>query len=129
MSMLLTVIETEAHKVFITFQLIEEEKKSLKAVLNAFGKYCQPYVNTAFERYHFNLRGQGPGESFEQYVAALRQIALRCDFENITPDQILRDRIMFGITDNRVCDRLLREKSLTLECTLEIFHANEVSSA
>ena len=128
-SVLLTVIGTEAHKVFNTFQLTEEEKKSLRAVLDAFGKYCQPYVNTAFERYRFNLRGQGPGESFEQYVTALRQIALRCDFENITPDQILRDRIMFGITDNKVRDRLLREKSLTLDRTLEICRANEVSSA
>ena len=36
---------------------------------------------------------------------------------------------MFGITNNKVRDHLLREKSLTLECTLEICHANEVYSA
>ena len=128
-AILLTVIGAEAHKVYNTFELTDEEKKSLKAVLDAFGNYCQPFVNTAFERYRFNLRGQRSGESFEQYVTALRQLALRCDFENITPDQILRDRIMFGITDNKVRDRLLREKNLTLERTLDLCRANEVSTA
>ena len=128
-SVLLTVIGPEAHKVFHTFQLTAEERKDVKKVLEAFQNYCQPFQNTAFERYRFNLRGQRPGESFEQYVTSLRQIALRCNFETITPDEILRDRIMFGITDNKVRDRLLREKNLTLERTLEICRANEVSSA
>ena len=126
-AVLLTVIGPEAHKVYNTFQFSGE--RNLKAVLDAFEHYCQPLRNTAFERYRFNLRGQKPGEQFEQYVTALRQLALRCDFENITPDQILRDRIMFGITDNKVRDRLLREKSLTLERTLEICRAHEISSA
>lgn len=128
-SVLLTVIGPEAHKVFHTFQLTEEERKDVTKVLEAFQNYCQPLQNTAFERYRFNLRGQRSGESFEQYVTCLRQIALRCNFETITPEEILRDRIMFGITDNKVRDRLLREKNLTLERTLEICRANEVSSA
>ena len=105
---MLTVIGADAHKVYSTFELTEELKTNLEAVLDAFGD-CQPFVNTAFERYRFNLRGQRSEESFEQYVAALRQLAVRCDFGNITPDQILRDRIMFGITDHKVRDRLLRD--------------------
>ena len=36
---------------------------------------------------------------------------------------------MPGITDNKVCDHLLREKNLTLECTLDICCADEVSTA
>ena len=128
-SVLLTVIGPEAHKAFHKFQLTEEERKNLSKVLEAFQNYCQPFENTAFERYRFNLRGQRSGESFEQYVTSLRQIALRCNFEAITPDEILRDRIMFGITDNKVRDRLLREKKLMIERTLEICRANEVSSA
>ncbi|KAG0717678.1 hypothetical protein GWK47_053916 [Chionoecetes opilio] len=112
-SILLTVIGAETHKLFQTFQLTEDKKKDVKDVLDAFEEYSRPLKNTTFERYRFNLRGQRPGESFEQYVTALRQIALRCDYENITPDQILRDRIMFGITDDTVRDRLLREKDIT----------------
>ena len=127
-AILLTVIGPEAHKVYNTFKFNDVER-NLTTVLDAFEHYCQPLMNTAFERYRFNLRGQRADEQFEQYVTALRQLALRCDFENITPDQILRDRIMFGITDNKVRDRLLREKGLTLERTLEICRAHEISTA
>ena len=70
-SVLLTVIEPAAHKVFNTFQLTAEDKKNPMSVLDAFEKYCQPIKNTAFERYRFNLRGQRSGESFDQYVTAL----------------------------------------------------------
>lgn len=128
-SVLLTVIGAEAHKVFNTFQLTEVQKKDPDAVLEAFGKYCEPISNTAFERYRFNLRGQRTGEPFDQYVTALRQLAQKCDFDNITPDQILRDRIMFGILDDKVRDRLLREKDLTLGRAMEICRASEVSAA
>ncbi|KAK4296250.1 hypothetical protein Pmani_031249 [Petrolisthes manimaculis] len=128
-SVLLTVIGVESHKVFPTLQLTEDEKKNVKSVLDSFEQYCMPFKNTAFERYRFNLRGQEPGESFEHYVTALRQLSLKCDFDSITPDQILRDRIMFGIADNTVRDRLLREKDITLARTLEICRASEVSSA
>lgn len=126
-SVLLTVIGPEAHKVFETFKLTAEQEKDIKSVLQAFERYCQPLRNTAFERYKFNLRGQLPSESFEQYVTELRQLALKCDFENISPDQMLRDRIIFGINDNKVRDRLFREKNITLERTLEICRASEVS--
>ena len=127
-AILLTVIGPEAHKVYNTFHFGEAEK-TLKDVLDAFENYCQPLRNTAFERYQFNLHGQRPGEQLEQYATALRQLAQRCDFESITPDQILRDRIMFGITDDKVRDRLLREKNPTLERTLEICRAHEISTA
>ncbi|XP_068224306.1 uncharacterized protein [Palaemon carinicauda] len=69
------------------------------------------------------------GESFDQYVTALRHIALDCDFANITQEEILRDRIMFGISDDKVRDRLLRERNLTLERTLKICQVSEVSIA
>lgn len=126
-SVLLTVIGAEAHKVFRTFQLTADQQRNVKVVLDTFERHCQPLKNTAFERYKFNMRGQQPGETFEQYLTCLRQLALRCDYENITPEQIIRDRIMFGITDNKVSDRLLREKDLTLERILVICRASEVS--
>ena len=49
----------------------------------------------------------------------------RCKFELITPNQILRDRLVFGIHDSKVHERLLREKNLSLEETDEICHSHE----
>ena len=51
-----------------------------------------------FERYRFNQRVQEPGESYDQYPTALRMVADGCDFHTITPDEILRDRLVFGMT-------------------------------
>ena len=79
------------------------------------------------ERYRFNLRQQETNESFEKYVTALRQLASKCDFGAITPDELLRDRILFGIHDSNVRERLLRVQSLTLKKTLDICRAAEIS--
>ena len=50
----------------------------------------------------FYRRPQQAGESLDQYVTALRQLADRCDFTSETPDEVLRDRILFGISDGHV---------------------------
>ena len=48
-----------------------------------------------------------------------------CDFHAITPEEILRDRLVFGIQDGKVRERLLREADLTLKKTDEICRAAE----
>ena len=53
-------------------------------------------------------------------MTALRQIADKCAFDVITPDDLLRDRVIFGIVDNKVRKRLLREPELNLAKTLDI---------
>ena len=49
----------------------------------------------------------------------------RCKFESITPNQILRDKLVFGIHDLKVRERLLCEKNLSLEKTDEICCSHE----
>ena len=123
---LLTVIGEEARDVFSTFQFDgEEDKAKIKPVLTKFGEYCEPRRNIPFERYLFNKRVQEPGETYEQYRTELRKIAEGCEFDKITPDEILRDRLVFGIRDSKVRERLLRETKLTLQRTDEICRASE----
>ena len=52
-------------------------------------------------------------------------LAEGCDFETITPQEILQDRLIFGIKDDKVRERLLQENSLTLLKTDEICRAAE----
>ena len=124
---LLTAIGTEARKVFKTWNLTATQKKDIKGVLERCN--CNPRKNIPFERYRFNSRQQESGESFDRYVTALRQIADNCAFDVITPDDILRDRIIFGITDTKVRERLLREPELSLAKTLDFCRASEISQA
>ena len=125
----LTAIGPEARKVFKTWNLSATERKDIKGVIERFDNYCNPRKNIPFERYLFNSRQQEPGESFDRYVTALRQIADKCAFDAITPDDLLRDRIIFGIADNKVRERLLREPELSLSKTLDICRASEMSQA
>ena len=78
-------------------------------VLEKFERYCQPHRHVPFERYRFNRCAQEAGESYDQYRTALRKLAEGCDFERITPDEILRDRLVFGIRDAKTRERLLHE--------------------
>ena len=55
----------------------------------------------------------------------MRKLADGCEFETITPEEILRDRLVFGIRDAKVRERLLRKTTLTLAKTDEICHAAE----
>ena len=127
---LLTVIGEEAREVFATFAWESEgDEKKIATVLDKFGAYCQPRRNIPFERYRFNRRAQEPGESYEQYRTSLRILSETCDFHAITPEEILRDRLVFGIQDDKVRERLLREADLTLKKTDEICRAAESMAA
>ena len=65
-------------------------------------EYCRPRKNIPFERYCFNRRQQEAGETYEQYRTALRKLSQTCEFQSITPDELLRDRLVFGIRDDKL---------------------------
>ena len=70
----LTVIGEEAHEVFSTFTdwAAEGDDAKIEPVLGQakFAQYCQPRRSIPFKRYHFNLRTQEPGKTYDQYCTA-----------------------------------------------------------
>ena len=60
-------------------------------------------------------------------MTALWQLADHCGFANITTDEILRDRVLFGISDSRVCKSLLRKEVLAK--VYDTCQASELSHA
>ena len=55
----------------------------------------------------------------------LHQISANCDFESISPDQLLQDRRVTGTKTAKVRENLLKEKKLTLEKAIDIARAAE----
>ena len=107
-STLLSVIGEDATKEFDAFELAETEDNSkTEDVLAKFDEYCEPRTQVIYKRYRFNNRNQEPGESIASYLTELRTIAKNCQHESITPDEILRDRTVLGIRDDKMRDRLL----------------------
>ena len=96
------------------------EKANVSKVVEYLEEYFVGKRNEIFERYVFNSRQQQDGESVQQYIAALRKQAAFCRFESITPDKILRDRIVSGVQDEKLRRSLLSRSKLDLkECITE----------
>ena len=111
---LLTVIGEDAREIYSTFTgwAADGDDSKIEPVLNKFAEYCRPRKNIPFERYCFNRRQQESRESYEQYRTTLRKLSQTCKFHTITPEEILRDRLVFGIRDDKVRERLLRESNM-----------------
>ena len=63
-------------------------------------------------------------KSFDDYLCPLRELAKTCEFGDIM-DEMIRDRIVLGTTDQSVRGRLLRESKLTLNGAVEMCRTSE----
>ena len=121
------MVGEDAREVYSTFSNWDAEgvQAKLDPVLAKFEQYCRPRRNVHFQHYCFNCRQQEARERYEQYRTALRKMAQECEFGTITPDEILRDRLVFGVRDDKVQERLLQEPNLMLAKTDELCHTAE----
>lgn len=76
-----------------------------------------------YERYRFNNCKQEPGESIAAYLTELRTNAKNCQHEDVTPEEILHDRIVLGIRDDKMRERLLQYNDLTLQKAVALIKA------
>ena len=125
-AVLLNLIGEEALDKFNTFSLTEEQKNNSKDVMQAFEEYCTPKNNETIDRYIFFTRNQQNGESFINYLTELKALMGKCDFGDIK-DSLLKDRIICGILNPTLKDRLLREDKLDLENCINICKASELA--
>lgn len=120
-SILLSVIGEDAVKAFDTFVWSEGlMEDSITDVLTKFDEYCEPRTQVIYERYRFNNRKQEAGDSISACVTDLGVIAKNCAHDAITSDEILRDRLVLGVRDEKVQERLLRVNDLTLSKAIDI---------
>lgn len=71
---------------------------------------------------------QKQGVSFDQYLVELHTLAKSCEFGQLK-DQLIKDKIVTGIPDNGLRERLLREKDLTLDKAVQMCRAAETTRA
>lgn len=76
--------------------------------------------------FKFHKRDQLPNESFSEYVAALRKLAVDCNFGNVL-DRMLRDRLVCGLRDEALQRNLLAEPNLKLQIVIERATSSEAS--
>lgn len=113
--------------VYNTFNLNAQEENDYELVMKKFVDYFVPKKNESINSHLFFTRNQGENETFDVYLTELRKLSSECEFGNLK-DRLIRDRIVAGISDTRLKDRLLRETDLTLDKTINICKAAELAS-
>ena len=106
----------------------EEEKGRIDKVSELWNSYCVGKTNTIYERYKFNNRSQEPGETIDAYATAVRTLVGTCSFGNLK-EEVIRVRLVRGISDNALRKKLLQESQLTLEKCIYSCRAAEAANS
>ena len=80
-ALLIRCLGTEGRRLFYTLPV---DGDTYSAAVGALTVFFMPKVNVVFERLKFPQRAQRSGESTAQFVAALREIAVNCEFSKIS---------------------------------------------
>lgn len=122
----LNVLGDDGLEIYNTFELTDDDKK-LDTILKKFEEYCIPIKNLVYEHYKFLKRDQLDGESVDQFVIELKKLASSCEFAE--KNVMIRDRIVLGIKNPKIQEKLLEKANVTLEDALNIARALESGEA
>ena len=75
--------------------------------------------NLIIERAKFNRRVQQQGESVDVFIQDLYRLVEHCEYGELR-EQLLRDRIVVGVIDDALSDRLQAQADMTLDQSVQI---------
>ncbi|KAG7173768.1 hypothetical protein Hamer_G018915 [Homarus americanus] len=87
--------------------------------------YLRGQRNIIVDRRDFYLRVQEPGETFDDFLCAVKEIANFCDFCESCIDNSLRDQIVVGTRNEEAMKRMLEEKDLKLQSAINVCRASK----
>ena len=123
---LCTFMGKECHRILKYLPLTDQERKDPDTIIKKLEEHFEPKRNVIFERYVFNSCAQDANENYDTYIQKLRELSRTCEYGNLR-EQMIRDRIVIGITDNEVRARLLREPDLDLNKTITMCRSSELA--
>ena len=121
---LLYCLGADAEDILATTNISEEHRKKYQKVLEKFDEFFAVRRNVIFERARFNKRTQQQGESAEDYITVLHQLAENCEYGEIK-EEMIRDRLVVGIRDEALSERLQLESDLTLDKAKKLIRQRE----
>lgn len=113
-NMLVYSMGKRADDILHTFNLSVENKKKYDPVIEKFNAYFVKKQNTIFELAKFNQRIQESGESVDSLITDLYSLVEHCSYE-ILQDEMVRDRIVVGLQNAKLSEKLQLDPALTLE--------------
>eukprot|EP00057_Strongylocentrotus_purpuratus_P020155 XP_011674629.1 PREDICTED: uncharacterized protein LOC105443305 [Strongylocentrotus purpuratus] len=116
-----------AQQITETLTFTETESGKVSALKTKLAAYCQPKRNLSVIRYLFNSRNQKKGESFSSYITDLKALVKDCEFGELEND-LLKDRIVCGIQDQTLREKLLQVQDLNLKKCIDVCSVAENSA-
>ena len=105
----------------------DEDEITVKQLFQKFQEYCLPKKNLVVERRKFFWRNQQDDETFDQYMAELKNLASTCEVGELH-DHLLTYKIVDGIRSEKVCDVLLRKGAeMTPAKAINICRTDEIT--
>ena len=104
----------DAEDILASFSLSEDNAKKYETVETKFNDHFNPRKNVIFERAKFNSRKQEEEEPVEAFITALYKLSEHCNYGDLK-NEMIRDRIVVGIRDARLSERLQLDHKLTLD--------------
>ena len=108
--------------------LTTEQKQDPSAIITAIKRHIDGHINESIERRNLRCRTQQPGESFDDFLVSLCEVAKTCGFcsEQCTQKSIW-DQIIEGSLDGDVTENLLKQPNLTLDTAMTMCRAQEAA--
>ena len=94
--------------------ITEDKRKVYSTVLEKLNGFFHVRKNIIFERAKFNRRCQLVGETADQFIMSLYNLADNCNYGNLK-DEMIRDRLVVGIRDVALFEKLQIDTDLMLE--------------
>ena len=104
----------------------EEDQKKYGTVCEKLDTFFSVQQNVIFEWVRFNLRNQLPGESAKEYISSLYILAESCKYGTFKQEMI-RDRLVVGIRDRHLSERLQMDADLTFESVMKVICQKEAT--
>ena len=104
----------EAEDILASFGLNEEDGGNFKVDQERLSRHFVKQRNPIYERARFNQRSQQQGETVDAFVTALHTLAEHCEYGELR-SQMIRDRLVVGLLDANLSEKLQLEANLKLE--------------
>lgn len=114
----------EADDVLRGLSLTAEQRTTYEGVRDGFQAFFIVKKNVIYERAKFNMRRQGDNETVDAFVTALYALAEHCNY-GVLHDELIRDRLVVGLTDKRLSERMQLDPDLTLQRAINMARQSE----
>ena len=106
------------------FEAMPHPEYDFDLVMQKFDEHFVPKRNVIHDRACFHKRSQRAGETVEAFVRSLYELLQHCEF-GAGKDEQIWDRIVIGIMDKEVSQKLQLEAGLTLERAIQLARQSE----